>query len=119
MLAPGIVLIRDYPHASAETWAFQAEVAAELGALYEPYVVVLDVSEAKGRPKGRHLETIRSTWRDVLKPAYVAAVQPGSVLMRSVLRFILATLTRKCSVHATLEEALVVAKSALAEAQSA
>ncbi len=117
VLAPGIVLIREYPKASAATWDFMARTAAAVGETYDVYVVVLDVSEAVVRPKGAYLETIRHTLSEVLKPAHIAFVQPGSMLLRSVLRFIANTIVRKSTVHASLEEALVMARSALDEAQ--
>lgn len=90
-----------------------ASVAAETGEQFENYVMVVDLSEAKTRPKGRYLETIRGSLRDLLHPQHLAFVQPGSILLRSVMRFVITGVAEKSSVHRTIEEALAAARKAL------
>lgn len=113
VIAPGVVLVREHPAASASTWAFMAEVAHEAGSRFDHHVMVLDLSEARDRPKGKHQETIRQTLRDVLTPHHIAVVQPGSVFLRAALKFHMSRNPQEFSIHGTLEEALSAARNAL------
>lgn len=116
VIAPGVVLVRDHPTASASTWAFMAEVARETGGRFDRHVMVLDLSEARDRPKGKHQETIRQTLRDVLTPEHIAVVQPGSMFLRAALKFHMSRNPQEFSIHASLEEALSAARDALERA---
>jgi hypothetical protein len=115
VLSPGIVLIRDYPTATAETWEHQARRGQALGSEFGRFVMVLDLSEAAGRPKGAHKEMIQRSYAEFLLPEHVAVVQPGSAIMRSVLRFIVSPIMKKVTVHPTLEEAVAAARKAREE----
>jgi hypothetical protein len=118
ILAPGIVMIRDVPKATAESWLFQAKAAQELGDQFDAYVLVLDLAEAAGRPRGEHKEMITYTYNEILQPIHIAVVQPGSAILRTVLRFVLAPIPHDASVYATLEEALAAARDILKKHQA-
>jgi hypothetical protein len=115
VVAPGIVLTRDLPKHSPETWLFMAEHCQEVGEQFDAYVMILDLSEAGQRPKGAYKEAIKHSLDNILEPVHMAFVQPSSALLRSVLRFITsAWLAGSSSVHPTLEEALTESRKQLA-----
>lgn len=116
-IAPGIVLVRDVPRGSAESWDFMSRIVRDLGSEFDHYVILVDLTDAVGRPKGAHWEKLKTTFGTLLTPVHVAVIQPGSAVLRQVLRFILNSLDVETSVHGSLEEALSAARSKLAEAE--
>lgn len=113
VIADGIMLVRDLAAPSDETWPFMADYAQEVAKDWGPYVMILDLSEGRVRPKGAYKESIKHTLDHVLTLKHLAFVQPSSPLLRTVLRFI-ASAYIECgsSVHTTLEEAISAAREA-------
>ncbi len=105
-IAPGIVLLRDHPYASAATWVVQAEAAQAMGSKRDRYFLILDVSGSHKHPKGIHKEAIFRTFRELLTPEAVVMVQPGSALLRAAANFILKAVPIKTILRQSLEEAI-------------
>ena len=97
ILEPGIVLLREAPNGTYETYSVLLERAKELGRGFDDYALVVDLSEATERPRGRYLELIR---RSSDEPVHVALTQPGGGLLRAALRFVIGGFSRRGSTHA-------------------
>lgn len=112
VLEPGIVLMREIPDANAEAFDVLFERSCELGAAFERFVIIVDLSEAAERPKGAYLEAIRRSFDG---PAlHHAVTQPGRAIMRIVVGFVLGRMTEKSSVHASVEDATEAMRKILA-----
>lgn len=108
VLEPGIVLMREVPHGTAETYDVLIRRCNGLGAQFERFVIVVDLSEITERPKGRYLSAIREA---LAGPAvHYAVTQPGSAFLRTVLRFVLGRISDRTSVHPDREAALAVVR---------
>jgi len=119
LLEPRVVLMREVPHATAETFAVLIDRARELGSQFDRWVMIVDLSEVTERPRGHYLQMIR---RDVLSkvgPAgpiiYLSVVQPGNAFMRTILGFVLGRVSRHITVHGNREAALAACREALAD----
>jgi len=117
LIEPSLVLMREVPNGTAETFEVLLARAAELGADFDRWTMVVDLSEVTERPRGRYLEMIRRESIGKIgkdgEPIYMAAVQPGSAFMRTVLSFVLGRMSTLVSVHATREGAIAACRDAL------
>jgi hypothetical protein len=108
MLEPGIVLMREAPNGTAETYEVLIARCNELGAQFEQFAIVVDLSDMNVRPRGRYLERIRQALHG---PAvHYAVTQPGNAFMRTVLGFVLGRFSSRTSVHPDREAALAAAR---------
>ena len=109
VLEPGIVLMRETPNGTADTYEVLIARCNELGARFERFAVVVDLTDLNVRPRGRYLERIRESLRG---PAvHFAVTQPGSPFLRTVLGFVLGRVSPLTSVHPNLEAALAAART--------
>jgi hypothetical protein len=116
VLETGVVLIREAPHSNAEIFEVLLERARELGEPFGRFAIVNDLSEAKTRPRRQHLDAMVRALNGV--GVHWAIVQPGSLFMRTVLRFVLARVSRhrdRASVHESMAAAVTAARAALAK----
>lgn len=116
VIEPGIVLLREVPYNTADTYEALSRRARALGASFERYALVIDLSEATERPKGRYMDLIRAQFAAADAPVHLATNQPGSAFLRTVAAFVLARASKNTSTHATLEEATAAARARLREA---
>jgi hypothetical protein len=116
VLEPGIVLYHEIPDGTAETFEVMLERVYELGAQFERFAIVIDMTESTTRPRGRHFELIlRALKRGAI---HHAGVQPGRELLRQVNNFIMKRINRDISLHGSRAEALQAAQTALARRQA-
>ena len=119
VVEPGIVLLREPPNNTLETYEVLLERAFVLGKQFDRWAMVVDLTEVTERPKGRYLEFIRESSINHLgnpgHPLHLATTQPGSAFLRSVLGFVLGRMSRRTSVHPTREAAIGACRSALAQ----
>src|SRR5262245_15776092 len=87
VLEPGIVLMREVPNGTAETYDVLIRRCNQLGAEFERFVILVVLTDVTERPKGRYLASIRQSLRG--PAAHFAVTQPGSSFLRTVLRFVL------------------------------
>lgn len=118
ILEPGIVLQREPPHNTLDTYDVLVERVFELAKDFDRWALVVDLSEVTERPKGRYLERIRERALSDLDtpghPIHLAITQPGSIFLRTVLGFVLGRMSRHTSVHPTREAAISACRNALA-----
>lgn len=116
IVEPGIVLLREMPHNTAETYETMSRRARALGAEFDRYALVIDLSEATERPKGRYMDIIRAQFAAADAPVHLATTLPGSGFMRTVAAFVLARASKNTSTHGTLDEAIATARAKLRDA---
>ncbi|MCA9625778.1 MAG: hypothetical protein KC731_42440 [Myxococcales bacterium] len=115
VLEPGVVMVREIPEATADTFRFEMEVARELGRAFSEYVLIIDLAEAT-RPRPDVIEEIIEGNRDV--GVQWCVVQNTSRIMAAVTRFVLSKLAgsrikTKTTVHTSLDDALNEARGVL------
>ena len=118
LLEPRIVLMLEVPNGTEETFAILLERARELGADFDRWAMVVDLTQVIERPRGRYLEMIRR--ESIVKvglpgqPIVMTLIQPGSAFMRTVLGFVLGRMSSLVSVYPTREAAIAASRDALA-----
>jgi hypothetical protein len=111
ILDAGVILMRELPFSTVETFDIMLDRCYELGASFDRFTMVVDLSENTVRPKGRHLEHI---WRAFGRGAvHHAFVPPGTAFLKIVLQFVLNRIQRNVSVHPSRAEALAHCRRAL------
>ena len=58
VLEPGVILVREAPRSNADVFLTFMAAARDLGAPFDQFVIVNDLTDAKTRPKGEHLAAI-------------------------------------------------------------
>jgi hypothetical protein len=114
VVEPGVVLLREVANATAETCDVLIEHSLALGQAFDPFVLVIDLSEVTERPKNRYLEIIRRRLLD--GRAYLAVTQPRTAFLRTVVRYMLATKRARSSLHSSVDEAIEAARARLGHA---
>jgi hypothetical protein len=117
VIEPGIVLLREVPGNTSETYEVMIRRARVLGASFDQYALVVDLAEATERPKGRYMDLIREGFSRPDAPVHLATNQPGSAFLRTVAAFVLARTSRNTSTHPNLDEAIATARERLAAAK--
>jgi hypothetical protein len=110
LLEPALVSMREVADGTAETYEVMIARALELARPFGAFAMVVDLTEVTKRPRGRYLQMILHSIED---PVHIAVVQPGNLFLRGVLRFILARMSNRTSVHATRDAATAVARAQL------
>lgn len=118
VVEPGIVVLREVPNNTGETYEVMLRRSLELGADFEKFVLVVDLTEATERPKGRYLELIRSCFDGPKPPLHLATSQPGKPFLRAVVAFVLARISKYTSAHQSYDSAVAAARQVLAQASS-
>jgi hypothetical protein len=95
--------MREPPHATVETYTIMLEHCHRLGARFERFGLVADLSDVTERPKGSYLAAIRRSFDSAC--VHTAVTQPGRPFLRTVLRFVMGRMSAKTSVHASVESA--------------
>ena len=115
MVEPGIVLFREYDDANADTFAAQVKVVQELGEPFGAYTVIVDLREARNRPRTEMVQEILRSIRSC--GVHWATIQSTSLPIRAIAQFIIRRVVGdNVSTHATKEEAVAACRLAL-EAQ--
>ena len=109
----GVFVIRELNDGTVDTWLMMVGRLHELTAQVDRWAVILDLTEVPGRPKGEYREAISSSLQQ-FEAQHIAFVQPGNILLRSVLRFLVSNVTKRSSVHKDFEGALETARRRLA-----
>ncbi len=110
---PGIFVVRELRGGTSETWAQISNRVIELTASRDRWAMIIDLGEVQARPKGEYREAITVTLKN-MSALHIAMVQPGNVLLRSVLRFIMSNITERSSVHKDVDSALEKTRGILA-----
>ena len=122
VLESGLLLMREVPNGTEETFEILLESANLLAADFDRWAMVVDLSEVTERPRGRYLEMIRRESIGKIgkdgQPIYMAAVQPGNAFMRTVLSFVLGRMSQLVSVHSTRDAAVAACRDALASGKA-
>lgn len=112
VVEPGIVLIRESPRPTADGYAALLARARELGAEFEQFVLVLDLSDLAIAPKGAYVQAVRHSLEGAF---YLAVTRPQNRLIRLAAGFMISRMMPHASMHATLAEALEVARNYLSK----
>jgi hypothetical protein len=116
VIEPGIVLLREVPQNTSDTYAVMIRRCRELGEAFERWVLVVDLTDATERPKGRYLEAIKECFSGPKPILHLATTQPGSAFLRAVAGFVLARASKNTSAHPTLDAAVTAARKVLIQA---
>jgi hypothetical protein len=112
---PDIVLVRELASGTAESWLRLAAHAEKLAEGQPVWALVIDLTDARDRPKGAYREAINATLANT-RAAHLAMVQPGSMLLRSALRFYISGANTRATVHKNLDDAIEASLQRLARA---
>src|SRR5262245_7282529 len=121
VVEPGVVLLREVPNNTVDTYEVLIDRAFEIGVEFDRWTMVVDLSEVTERPKGKYLALIRERSINPLgspgAPVHLATTQPGSIFLRAVLAYVLGRMSPRTSVHPTRDAALAACRTALARAE--
>lgn len=113
LLEPGVVRIIEPVLGTVETLEVLGERADALGADFDTYVLVMDLTHVGKDPSADYRVGI-VRWMRSLGCIHTCYVQPGNIIARVALRFMMSRARTSVSVHKTLSEALDRARSKLA-----
>ena len=114
VVEPGIVKFDEHPFGTVETLEVLGKVADELGADFDAYVLVLDLTNVRQDPSAEYRAGIVQ-WMRALECVHAAYVAPDSIIARVALRFMMGRSGSSVSVHKTVHEALKKARTMLAQ----
>lgn len=110
VLEPGIILLREVANGTGDTYRVMVDRALELGATFDEFALVVDLTHVSVRPSGRYLEQIR---RSMKASVHLAVTRPRSAFLRVVADFVIARFSNKTSSHDSIESAAATCRARL------
>jgi hypothetical protein len=110
VLEPGIILLREVANGTGDTYRVMVDRVLELGAAFDEFAIVADLTDVSVRPSGRYLEQIR---RSMKASTHLAVTRPRSAFLRVVADFVIARFSNKTSSHDSIESAVATCRSRL------
>ncbi len=114
VIEDGIILIREVPFGTAETWLTMADRGGEIGRRFGKFCWVVDVTYVNERPKGNYLETIKNS---LLDPdlVWLFLVIPVGAITRTVARFVVGMMWKRLTIVESVEEGIAQAREKVHE----
>lgn len=110
VLEPGIILLREVANGTGDTYRVMVDRVIELGAAFDEFAIVVDLTDVSVRPSGRYLEQIR---RSMKASVHLAVTRPRSAFLRVVADFVIARFSNKTSSHDSIESAVATCRARL------
>lgn len=111
VVEPGIVMLNELQQGTRETLHQFGEIMREKANGFERYVHLVDLSNV-AIPSAEYRETIVE-WMKLQPCVHTCFVQPGFIVVRVALRFMIGRAGTSMSIHASLDEAVVAARTYL------